>query len=268
MLDMIPEYAQRKIARTNGRLWRSRVGRLTELPIPEIPIPPGDGGLLLDIGCGWGRWTAAAARRGYVPVGIDIQLDAARATLQTLRSLGLPGYVVVADLQHLPFAPDVFSAVWSFSVLQHAHRKYVASCLDGIQRSLKPRGFVELEFPTRWGLRNMLARAFRRVDEDELDSWCVRYYALSELRALMQSRFEQYDYRAHCFFGTGILPDDLRHVPTRFAPLILASTALTVMTRAIRPLKRLADSVYVRGVKNPSPCRAETVSIPASHPRC
>src|SRR5262249_35877344 len=80
----------------------------------------------------------------------------------------------VGDLRALPFAPDVFSAVWSFSVLQHAHRRFVASCLDGIQRSLKPGGFVQLEFPTRWGLRNILTRAFRRVNEDEACSTHTR----------------------------------------------------------------------------------------------
>jgi ubiquinone/menaquinone biosynthesis C-methylase UbiE len=100
----------------------------------------------------------AAARRGYVPVGVDIQFDAARATRETLRSFGVRGYVVVADLQYLPFASNVFDAAWSFSVLQHAHRKHVVACLDGIQRCLKPGGFAELEFPTRWGMRNMLTR--------------------------------------------------------------------------------------------------------------
>lgn len=258
---MVPEYSQRKIARTNARLWRSMAGPLRELPIPKIPIAPGDGGLLLDIGCGWGRWMAAAARRGYVPVGIDIQLDAARATLRVLRSLGLRGYVVVGDLRSLPFAPDVFAAVWSFSVLQHAHRKSVAGCLDGIQRCLKPGGFVELEFPTRWGLRNLIARASRSVDEDEFDSWCVRYYSLSELRGLMESRFAEYDYRAHCFFGTGILPDDLPHVPKRFAPLILTSMALTAVSRLVPLVKRMADSVYVRGIKPNSVTALSAVSI-------
>lgn len=249
MIGAVPEYAQRKIARTNGRLWRSRVGRLTDLPIPTIPIEPGAGGLLLDIGCGWGRWTAAAARRGYVPIGVDIQVDAARATLQTLRSLGLRGYAVVGDLQCLPFADNTFAAAWSFSVLQHAHRQRVAACLEGIARSLMPGGIAVLEFPTRYGLRNLVARAFRRVDENELDSWCVRYYTLRELRGLMQARFERYDYRAHAYFGTGILPDDLPHVPMRFAPLILGSMGLTALSRRLPVVKRLADSVYVSGVK-------------------
>lgn len=246
---IIPEYAQRKIARTNGRLWESLVGRLTELPIPEIPIPAGNGGLLLDIGCGWGRWMAASARRGYLPVGVDIQVDAVRASLQTLRGLGLSGYGVVADMGALPFAPDVFAAAWSFSVLQHAHRRRVAACLDGLQRCLAPGGFCTLEFPTRYALRNILIRALSRENEDDFDSWCVRYYSLFELRELMTARFTGYRFRTHCFFGTGILPDDLKHVPRRYAPVILASMGLARLSQIFPPLRRLADSVYVEAFK-------------------
>jgi uncharacterized protein YbaR (Trm112 family) len=87
------------------------------------------------------------------------------------------------------------------------------------------------------------------VDENELDSWCVRYYTLRELRDLMQAHFDRYDYRAHAYFGTGILPDDLPHVPKRFAPLILGSIGLTALSRWLPPMRRLADSVYVSGVK-------------------
>jgi hypothetical protein len=113
----------------------------------------------------------------------------------------------------------------------------------------------------------MLTRSFRRVDEDEEDSWCVRYYALSELRELMTLRFADYDYRAHCFFGTGILPDDLRHVPMRFIPLILGSMGLTALAQVFPPMKRLADSVYVHGVKPYASARAQEIAIQESGQR-
>src|SRR5690349_17405552 len=92
-----------------------------------MPIPPGKG-FLLAIGCGWGRWLAAAATKGSTPVGVDIKLEAAPAAREVLHDLALPGYVVVADLEYLPFADEVFDSVWSFSVLQHAHRRKVAGC--------------------------------------------------------------------------------------------------------------------------------------------
>lgn len=49
-----------------------------------------------------------AARRGFVPIGVDIRLEATLASLKVMWDLGLPGYVVVADLQSLPFAADYF----------------------------------------------------------------------------------------------------------------------------------------------------------------
>jgi hypothetical protein len=65
----------------------------------------------------------------------------------------------------------------------------------------------------------------------------------------MQSRFSEYGYRAHCFFGIGILPDDLCQAPARFAPLVLASMAFAALSRILAPLKCVADSVYVHAVK-------------------
>jgi SAM-dependent methyltransferase len=238
------------IAGTNGRMWIPLRHKLRCYPIPSIPIPPSrPGGLLLDIGCGWGRWMAASAAKGYLPVGIDVKLDAARATRQVLRELGWPGYVLVADLEYLPFAAETFDLVWSFSVIQHVHKKKARSCLDGIFRCLKPGGSCTLEFPNKYGPWNMVVRSRRTEDEEDLESWCVRYYSVGELEHLLASRFGNFQYWAHCYFGLGLLPVDLKWVPLRFRPIVLASLALTALSKAVPPLRRVADSVFCRAVK-------------------
>jgi SAM-dependent methyltransferase/uncharacterized protein YbaR (Trm112 family) len=250
----IPEYVQRMIAATNGRMWVPLVGRLEQLPIPAIPIPAAatTGGLLLDIGAGWGRWMVAGARKGYTPVGIDIRFEAAQAAREVLRLSGATGYVVVADLANLPFRDDLFDVVWSFSTIQHTHRDKARRCLDGIGRCLRPGGLTVLEFPNRAGLWNRVVQA-RRADpgeEDIADSWCVRYYALSELREEFRPRLESFAYSAHCYFGIGLLPIDLAWVPWRYRPVVLASLGLTAAANTLLPpLRWIADSVYCRARK-------------------
>src|SRR6266581_1544234 len=59
------------IESTSGALYRPLIGKLTNYPIPQLRLPPGEGRTLVDIGCNWGRWSVAAARLGYKVVGID-----------------------------------------------------------------------------------------------------------------------------------------------------------------------------------------------------
>src|SRR5882762_5809881 len=53
------------IGATNGIAYKGLIGKLAEYPIPEIRLPPGGGKVFLDLGCSWGRWCIAAARKGY-----------------------------------------------------------------------------------------------------------------------------------------------------------------------------------------------------------
>ena len=53
------------VAATNGLMYRHLIGGLDRYPVPILPLPPGAGRSLLDVGCSWGRWTLAATARGY-----------------------------------------------------------------------------------------------------------------------------------------------------------------------------------------------------------
>jgi 2-polyprenyl-3-methyl-5-hydroxy-6-metoxy-1,4-benzoquinol methylase len=79
--DRVDNYVQRWVADTNGNLYVPLINKLPRYPVPVWPGPPPAApfSLLLDIGCGWGRWMIAAARAGHLPVGIDIKLDALKA---------------------------------------------------------------------------------------------------------------------------------------------------------------------------------------------
>lgn len=245
----IHPYVQRMIAGTNGRMYVERIGKLDSYPIPNIPIEPSTDGLLLDIGCGWGRWVVSAARLGYIPIGMDIKLEAVLAARQVLSDFNLKGYFVVADLKKLPFKAGVFDTVWSYSVIQHTHRRRAYSCVRDIHRVLRTGGFCALEFPTRHGIRNKFVQLRSRENEDDYDSWCVRYYTIKELKQMLSTLFGNFKYWSHCYFSIGIQPVDLRYVAARYKTLILTSMMLAQASRVFPPLKWVSDSVYVRAEK-------------------
>src|SRR5689334_19443529 len=113
---------QQQIAATNGIHYVDRIGKLSEYPIYQLPVPKVAGRkLMLDIGSGWGRWLVAGHNAGYLPVGIDIRLEFCKTQRRVLSDLKKHGYSVVADLENLPFADGIFDLVWSFSVIQHTH---------------------------------------------------------------------------------------------------------------------------------------------------
>ena len=66
------------------------MGKLDRYPIPEIRLPESQGETLPDVGCNWGRWSVAAARKGYAVVGIDPSMGGVMAARRWPGSWGSP----------------------------------------------------------------------------------------------------------------------------------------------------------------------------------
>ncbi|MFQ5880868.1 MAG: class I SAM-dependent methyltransferase [Candidatus Methylomirabilales bacterium] len=82
-------------------------------------LTPADvrGRLVLDVGCGMGRFADVVSRWGGQVVGVDLSLavEAAYANLE-----GRPNVCILqADLFQLPFRPAAFDIVYSIGVLHH-----------------------------------------------------------------------------------------------------------------------------------------------------
>jgi SAM-dependent methyltransferase len=74
------------------------------------------GKLVLDVGCGMGRFAEVATRWGAMVVGIDLSAAAEVAA----RNLADREFVALqADVFHLPFAPESFDCIYSIGVLHH-----------------------------------------------------------------------------------------------------------------------------------------------------
>jgi SAM-dependent methyltransferase len=118
-----------------GTDWRDLpFGDVTEFPSLGSPrgvdqrtlsrLPdPGDGGVLLDLGCGSAPHRSVCEDAGWEWVGLDV--DSAEAS-------------VLGDAHALPFADDTFDAVLTVKVFEHLDNPYVAAAEAA--RVLKPGG--------------------------------------------------------------------------------------------------------------------------------
>ncbi len=142
-----------------------------------------DLGLLLDAGCGTGRFLAALPQH-TISVGLDASLNLLRLT----RAKGRGHFHVCAELEHLPFRDSTFDALISCRVLQHliAQREAVHEMC----RVVDKRGLIVLELYNTWNpktvyknirmsprLRKVLNAPFRLVfrSMSPFDEWGLTY---------------------------------------------------------------------------------------------
>jgi SAM-dependent methyltransferase/uncharacterized protein YbaR (Trm112 family) len=241
--DEIDPFVRNAIGATNGSLYQHLVGNLKEYPIPSLRLPSGDGKLLLEVGCNWGRWCIAAARAGFRPIGIDPSLKAMRAANRVARQLGIKAEYAVADARYLPFRENTFNQIFSYSVLQHLSRPNVAASLGEMRRVLTVDGAVLVQMPNMFGIRCLYHQA-RRGFREERD-FEVRYWKPSELLAAFTSCIGPSELSVDGFFSLNVQPNDLHLLPARYRALVHTSEVLRRLSSKIPMLVNVADSLYV-----------------------
>jgi SAM-dependent methyltransferase len=131
------------IAAISGYLYEHLIGLSVPTRFPELRLPASPSALLLDVGCNWGRWTIAAARKKYKVVGIDPSLGAVLAAKRLSMHLGVDNHYVCGDARYLPFAAAQFDNVFfSYSVLQHFSKADVQVAFDEAAQVLKTDGRI------------------------------------------------------------------------------------------------------------------------------
>jgi uncharacterized protein YbaR (Trm112 family)/2-polyprenyl-3-methyl-5-hydroxy-6-metoxy-1,4-benzoquinol methylase len=138
----------------NARFFRDSTG-LTRADL--------EGRLVLDAGCGMGRFAEVAAGLGAEVVGLDLSRSVERAWRETRRRRSV--HFVQGDLLNPPFRREVFEVVYSLGVLHHTRdtrRAFSALC-----PLLEPGGEIAIwvyhrfqpEIPVGWHKRAFEALA-------------------------------------------------------------------------------------------------------------
>ena len=232
---------------TSGLTYRHLMGKLDRYPIPEIRLPESQGETLLDVGCNWGRWSVAAARKGYAVVGIDPSMGGVMAARRVARQLGLPIRFVVGDGRYLPFEESSFDVAFSFGVLQHFSKENAKATLASMARVLKPGGDCSVQIAHWLGIRQLQHQFFALLREErEFD---VRYWGIGELKRTFNELVGPSRVTVDCYFGLGLQKADAEMMHRGMRALIGTSEFLRRLSLKIPLLKYVADSVYVDSVR-------------------
>ncbi|HEX4003274.1 MAG TPA: methyltransferase domain-containing protein [Candidatus Acidoferrales bacterium] len=234
------------LVNTNGNLYKRARGRLTRYPIPQWPLAPGDGKVVVDVGCSWGRWSVAAARAGYFPVGLDVHMDALTAAKRVSRELRAKTSQVCGDVSVLPFRPGAIDAVFSYSVLQHIDREKVRRFFGEVARVLRPGGVCLVQLPNAFGLYSIVRQARRGFREAATGTFEMRYWTRGGIQeAIEEAGLRDLRLRADGFFSQDPQLSDLDLLSPAAKLVVLASHAGKRAADALPPLVRFADSLWV-----------------------
>ena len=158
------------------------------------------------------------------------------------------GRVVVGDARYLPFRQGSFETVFSYSVLQHFSRPDARRAIAEIGRVLMSGGTSRVQMPTRYGLRCLYHQARRGFSDGH--GFEVRYWTPADLIGVFSEHVGQARLDVDGYFGIGLQQTDA-HLMTGARRLVLrASHLLTLASRRLPWLTRVADSVYVNATRS------------------
>ena len=243
-LQGIHPFVQDALGATCGNLYLG--SKLDTYPIPRLRMGPGQQRVLVDIGCNWGRWTVAAGKAGFRAIGADPNLEALLVAQMVAARLGVEAHFVACDARYLPFGNHSVDACFSYSVLQHFAFEDALSAIREIGRVLKAGGEALVQMANRVGARSFAVQArrgFRQAREFE-----VRYWSVGDLLTVFEREVGPSQAEVDGFFGLGVQASDAPLLHGWQRAQIRVSEVLRVISRHVRLLARLADSVYVRSV--------------------
>ena len=104
---------------------------------------------ILDLACGYGRFTIPLAKQGYTIQGIDISSNLIVKAKKTARKEGLNLKFQIGDMRKLPYEDNSFDSIicmWS-AFAELSKEKDQKKALKEMLRILRKEGFAFLEMP-------------------------------------------------------------------------------------------------------------------------
>lgn len=102
-------------------------------------------GLLLDAGCGSGKYSIPLQMRGFNVVAMDVSIKALRMLQETKEARRLDINIMAANVFQLPFKDHSFNMIWCYGVIQHLLTKEREKTVEEFHRVLNKNGFLFLE---------------------------------------------------------------------------------------------------------------------------
>jgi 2-polyprenyl-3-methyl-5-hydroxy-6-metoxy-1,4-benzoquinol methylase/spore coat polysaccharide biosynthesis predicted glycosyltransferase SpsG len=127
---------------------------------------------LLDIGCAYGAFLAAAQEEGFSPQGIDPAEDAVRYVTQTLGISAVQGYFPTPQGGNAaPPLPTPYNVITLWYVIEHF--RDCVPALAEISKLLKPGGVLAFATPSFTGIsgRSSLKRFLNNSPQDHWTVW-------------------------------------------------------------------------------------------------
>jgi ubiquinone/menaquinone biosynthesis C-methylase UbiE/uncharacterized protein YbaR (Trm112 family) len=235
------------LVNTNGNLYRRARGKLKRYPIPVWPLPAVSGQIVLDVGCSWGRWSVAAARAGFSPIGLDVHIDALAAAGRVSRQLGVSASFVCGDIEALPLPAKSVDVVFSYSVLQHIDRLKVGRFFEEATRVLKPGGVCLVQLPNAYGMYSIIRQAKRGFRDATSGTFEMRYWTRTGIRrAIEKAGLRNLHFHADGFFSQDPQLSDLDLLSPAGKLIVVASHAGRKVANMLPVLTCVADSLWVR----------------------
>jgi len=129
------------------------------------------GKLVLDVGCGMGRFAEVATRWGAHVVGIDLSL-ASEVAAKNLADRDAT--IFQADVFKLPFAPESFDYIYSIGVLHHTPD--CERAFKSLPRLLKPGGRIAIwlysSYNPWYRMSDVYRKVTRRMSPQTLHTLC------------------------------------------------------------------------------------------------
>jgi 2-polyprenyl-3-methyl-5-hydroxy-6-metoxy-1,4-benzoquinol methylase len=182
-------------AQSFGYQWHkyahARWGRESDLTFREkVGFSPAElaGKMVLDVGCGTGRFADVAARCGARIVGVDLS-SAAEVAAQNLRDCK-SATIFQADVFHLPFAPETFDYIYSVGVLHSTPNCEMA--FNALAPLLKPGGQIAIWIYSAYNKYYRFSDVYRRITTRLPEPWLLflcraagpAYYVYQGLRRI------------------------------------------------------------------------------------